>query len=76
MGGGLPAIAAGMGGGGCPAIATGGMPNAVGGTNWLVATCCCNSVSGNSPFSLHFTQSNHSRLTPGYHGGLQCLSLS
>ena len=51
MGGGLPAIAAGMGGGGWPAIATGGMPNAVGGTNWLVATCCCNSVSGKSHFA-------------------------
>jgi transcription initiation factor TFIID subunit TAF12 len=40
-----------MGGGGWPAIATGGMPNAVGGTNWLVATCCCNSVSGNGQFT-------------------------
>jgi hypothetical protein len=43
----LAAIAAGTTGGGAPAMATGGMLNAVGGTNWLVATCCCNSVSGN-----------------------------
>ena len=37
IGGGLAAIAAGTTGGGAPAKATGGMPNAVGGTNWLVA---------------------------------------
>ena len=59
MGGGLPAIATGAGmpaiaagATGCgAAIATGGMPNAVGGTNWLVATCCCNSVSGKVHFA-------------------------
>ena len=54
IGGGLAAIAAGTTGGGAPAMATGGMPNAVGGTNWLVATCCCNSVSGKGHFDWRF----------------------
>jgi len=78
MGGGLAAMATGAGlpaivvGGGGAAIATAGIPNAVGGTNWLEATCCCNKVSGKVVFvrfcrllfGFGLTSGNHHARSP------------
>ena len=50
MGGGLPAIAAGMGGGGWPAIATAACPMLSAGPVGLVATCCLQQRERQRPF--------------------------